>query len=64
MKKLDLNDVLFITDEFERELSLAARNLSSANVITAHEINPIILLQYENICVTKKTVTLLEEKLS
>ena len=64
MQELNLKNVLFVTDKFEKDLTLAARNLIGANVITVNEINPIVLLQYEKVCVTKQTISLLEERLS
>ncbi len=64
MNTLGLENVLFVTDKFEQELYLASRNLVKVNVITVDKINPLILLQYSKICVTAKTVQLLEESLS
>jgi large subunit ribosomal protein L4 len=64
MNHLNVKDVLFVTDDFERELTLAARNLVNTNVITVNEINPVILLQYEKICMTLKSINLLEGNLA
>lgn len=52
MQDLKLNNVLFITKEFNRNFSLAIRNLVNAAVISSTEINPVVMLQCDQVCIT------------
>lgn len=64
MQALKQNDVLFITKEFNKDLSLAVRNLVGASCITYQEINPLVLLQRKHVCVTMEAFTMIQEWLS
>ncbi|NQY43032.1 MAG: 50S ribosomal protein L4 [Legionellales bacterium] len=64
MNALELTNVLFITENFDSEVALAARNLVNVDVVTLNQINPVNLLKFKKVCITVKAIQLLEERLS
>ena len=56
-----LSKVLFITDTFDSNFYLSARNIPNVDVITVKEINPVILLRADKVAVTAEAFKLIEE---
>jgi large subunit ribosomal protein L4 len=63
VKALGFDNLLVITDEVDQNLKLSSRNLANVEVIAARQANPIALVRYPNVLLTKKAVTTLEEML-
>ena len=61
VKSMGFEHVLVITDELDRNLMLSARNLPHVHVIAAKQTNPVSLVRYPNVVLTKKAVAKLEE---
>lgn len=63
---LNIKDVLFIAsvEEFTENLYLSSRNLKNVAVCDSMDINPVSLMCFENIVVTKKAIKEIEEKLA
>ncbi len=61
VKSMGFDQVLVITDELDRNLVLSARNLPNVHVIAARQTNPVSLVRYPNVVLTKKAVAKLEE---
>ena len=61
VKSMGFEQVLVITDELDRNLMLSARNLPNVHVIAARQTNPVSLVRYPNVVLTKKAVAKLEE---
>jgi len=63
LKNKGLSSVLFVLAAEDKNLHLASRNIHKIDVCTAYEIDPVSLLSYENVCMTKDAVALIEERL-
>ena len=63
-KKLGMESVLLISDEFNENLFLAARNLPNILVVEPRYADPLSLIFYKNILITKAALTQLEELLA
>jgi len=63
VKSMGFEGVLVITDELDQNLALSSRNLPHVEVITARQADPVSLIRYPNILLTKKAVAKLEEML-
>ena len=61
VKSMGYDGVLVITDELDANLTLSSRNLHNVRVISAQQANPVALVRYPNVLLTKKAVTQLEE---
>jgi large subunit ribosomal protein L4 len=61
LKSMGFGEVLVITDEVDDNLMLSARNLPNVQVIAARHTNPVTLIRYPNVLLTKKAVARLEE---
>ena len=63
---INIKDVLFITavEEFTENLYLSSRNLKNVAVCDSMDVNPVSLMCFENIVVTKKAIKEIEEKLA
>ena len=61
IKSMGFGDVLVITDEVDENLMLSARNLPNVQVIAARHTNPVTLIRFPNVLLTKKAVARLEE---
>ncbi len=60
LKNKGLSSVLFVLAAEDKNLHLASRNIHKIDVCTAYEIDPVSLLSYENVCMTKDAVALIE----
>ena len=63
---INIKDVLFINavEEFTENLYLSSRNLKNVAVCDSMDVNPVSLMCFENIVVTKKAIKEIEEKLA
>ena len=61
VKAMGFDEVLVITDELDNNLTLSSRNLHNVQVIAAQHANPVALVRYPNVLLTKKAVAKLEE---
>jgi large subunit ribosomal protein L4 len=61
VKAMGFDEVLVITDEVDNNLTLSSRNLHNVRVISAQQANPVALVRYPNVLLTKKAVAKLEE---
>ena len=61
VKLMGFDEVLVITDEMDSNLTLSSRNLHNVQVIAAQHANPMALVRYPNVLLTKKAVAKLEE---
>jgi len=64
LKGMGLDDVLIITDSLDSNLALSSRNLPNVDVITVGHADPISLMRYARVLVTKGAVAKFEEMLS
>lgn len=58
------NSTLVILKDLTLNIALASRNVNSLLVISSEEVNPNILVNYQNIFIEKDALDLLEERLS
>ena len=63
LKSMGLEQVLVITDEVDRNLALSSRNLADVEVMSARQANPVSLVRYPHVLVTKAALAKLEELL-
>ncbi len=61
VKSLGFDEVLVITDEIDQNLLLSSRNLTNVQVMTARNANPIALVRFPNVLLTRAAVAKLEE---
>jgi large subunit ribosomal protein L4 len=53
--------VLVVTDKLDANVRLSARNLQQVLVLEAKEVDPVSLVRFENVLLTKAAVTAFEE---
>jgi large subunit ribosomal protein L4 len=63
VKEMGFDSVLVITDEVDENLLLSSRNLASVDVLAARYANPVALVRYPNVVLTRAAVAKLEEML-
>jgi len=63
MKLLDLKDALLMTDELDENLYLSSRNLYHIGVCDTQSIDPVSLIGYENVVLTKAALKKVEAML-
>jgi large subunit ribosomal protein L4 len=61
---MGLGEVLILTDKPDENLLLSARNLPNVMVLEARHADPVSLMRYERVLVTKAAVKSLEEALA
>jgi large subunit ribosomal protein L4 len=64
LKELDMKDVLIVTEEMDVNLLLATRNVYGVDVCEPQDINPVALVGFEKVLVTKGALKQLEERLA
>ena len=64
LKTLGMHDVLILTDRLDDNLFLSARNLPNVMVLEARHADPVSLMRFEKVLVTKAAVKHLEEALA
>jgi large subunit ribosomal protein L4 len=63
VKDMGFDEVLVITDEMDENLMLSARNLSNVLIMPAGNANPLALVRFPHVVITKGAVAKLEELL-
>lgn len=63
VKSMGFTGLLLIIDEVDQNLLLSSRNLPNVMVVAAQHANPVALVRYPNVLLTKKAVQTLEEML-
>lgn len=61
VKSLGLDEVLLITDEIDENLYLSSRNLPNVLVLDVSEADPVALVHFKNVLMTKQAVSRMEE---
>jgi len=61
VKSMGFDEVLVVTDEVDANLTLSSRNLPNVEVIAARQANPVALVRYPTVLLTKGAVAKLEE---
>jgi large subunit ribosomal protein L4 len=64
LRELAMDHVLILTDKLDENLYLSSRNLPNVLVLEARHADPVSLLHYEKILVTRAAVKHLEEALA
>ena len=63
LEKLDLRNVLIVTDEVDENLYLASRNLKDVDVRDVQGVDPVSLLSHDKVLMTVGALKKLEEAL-
>jgi large subunit ribosomal protein L4 len=63
VKSMGFEEVLVITDEDDENLMLSSRNLHNVAVISVRNANPVALVRFSNVVLTRSAVAKLEELL-
>jgi len=64
LRALGLGEVLILTDKVDDNLILSARNLPNVMVLEARHADPVSLMRFEKVLVTREAVKHLEEALA
>lgn len=64
LKDMGLDSVLVITDSIDENLQLAARNLPNVLVLEAHQADPVTLIRFPKVLLTKGALAKMEEILT
>jgi large subunit ribosomal protein L4 len=62
LDELNLGEALIVVDQWDEHLWLAARNLPAVDVATALTVDPVSLVGFEHLLVTKAALQRLEER--
>ena len=63
LKDMGLESVLIITDTLDENLYLATRNLPNVAVVEPRYADPLSLIHYKKVLITKPAIAQLEEML-
>jgi large subunit ribosomal protein L4 len=61
VKSMGFEELLVITDEMDSNLTLSSRNLPNVEIIGVKQTNPVALVRYPTVLLTKRAVARLEE---
>lgn len=61
LKGMGVSDALIVTDSVDNNLFLASRNLPHLAVVAAHNVDPVSLLAFNRVLLTKAAVAKIEE---
>lgn len=64
LEELGVSDALLVTEDFDATLFLAARNLADMDVLPVWEVDPVSMVAFEKLVLTKGAVHKLEEWLA
>jgi large subunit ribosomal protein L4 len=64
LKQMGLDSVLLITDSFDETLHLASRNLQSIAILEPEYTDPVSLVYFDRVLITRSALTKVEEMLS
>jgi len=63
LKKLGVESALVITDQMDQNLMLSSRNVANLRVLEAVRVDPVSLLQFDHVILTRKAIAKFEELL-
>ena len=63
LKQMGLESTLVITDSVDQNLALSSRNLANVRVLDVDHTDPVSLIQFDHVILTKKAVARFEELL-
>jgi large subunit ribosomal protein L4 len=63
LRGMGLRSVLVITDGFDENLQLASRNLPNVLVVEANHADPLSLVHYDTVLMTKPALAKVQEML-
>jgi large subunit ribosomal protein L4 len=61
VKSMGFDEVLVITDEVDQNLELSSRNLPNVAVIAVRQANPLALVRFPHVLLTRKALARIEE---
>ena len=61
VKSLGFENLLVITDEIDQNLRLSCRNLANVEVMSVRSANPVALVRYPNVLLTRAALSKLEQ---
>jgi large subunit ribosomal protein L4 len=61
VKSMGFDEVLVITDEVDQNLELSSRNLPNVTVLPVRKANPLVLVRFPHVLLTRKALARLEE---
>jgi large subunit ribosomal protein L4 len=61
IKSMGLDNVLIVTDDLDENLYLSSRNLPNVLVLEAHQADPVNLVRFSNVVLTRNAVKKFEE---
>jgi large subunit ribosomal protein L4 len=64
LSAMGVQDVLILTDQLDENLYLSSRNLPNVMVLEARHADPVSLMRFEKVLVTRAAVKSLEEALA
>jgi large subunit ribosomal protein L4 len=64
LKQMGMGDVLIVTDAVDQNLYLSSRNLPNVMVLEARHADPVSLMRFQRVLMTKAAVRHLEEALA
>ena len=64
LESLKISNVLMVVEDFNKNLMLSVRNLPHVAACSVSEVNPLDLINYDDILFTAPALKLLEERLS
>ena len=64
LKEFELDNVLIISDQVEKNLYLAARNLHKVDVLDVAGLDPVSLIGFDNVLITVSALKKVEEMLA
>jgi len=64
LKGMGMKDVLIVTDEMDDNLYLSSRNLANVMVVEPHYADPVSLVHFSNVLMTREAVKKFEEWLA
>ena len=64
IKAMGYGKVLIVTDAFDDNLYLSSRNLADVLVLTTHQVDPVSLVHFPQVLLTRGAIAQLEESLA
>ena len=64
IKAMGFDKVLIVTDSFDDNLYLSSRNLADVLILTANQMDPVSLVHFPHVLLTKAAIAQLEESLA
>ncbi len=63
LQKFDLDNVLIVTEDLDKNLYLATRNLHKVDVIDSNAIDPVSLIKHEKVVMTEEALKQVQQQL-